>query len=281
MAVPSDVPWGRMPGPHGHDRTASCTTAGGSAVEEFRSFDGADIAYIDRGDGPTVVLHHGFASDHHGNWVTSGVVDALVGAGRRVVALDARGHGRSAKPHEPEVYADGAMQQDLGALFDHLGLDDVDLVGYSMGAIVSAHFTPQEPRVRSLVLGGVGAGITIERPPEMVEALTEGLLADDPATVTNPVARAFRDFADSTGADRRALAAIQQAGAHAAPAPVREIAVPTLVLVGRDDALVGDPQALVAFLPDAECLVIDGDHLGAVRDPAFAPAIVDWVSRGR
>lgn len=250
-------------------------------MEQFRSFDGADIAYIDRGDGPTVVLHHGFASDHEGNWVSSGVVDALLAAGRRVVAFDARAHGRSAKPHDPAAYADNAMERDLRGLFDHLALDDVDLVGYSMGAIVSAHFTPDEPRVRTLVLGGVGAGITVERPRKMVDAMTEGLLADDPSTVTNPVGRAFRAFADSTGADRRALAAIQQAGAHAAPAPVRRIAVPTLVLVGKADALVGDPQALAALIPDAECTIIDGDHLGAVRDPAFAPTIVDWVSRGR
>lgn len=250
-------------------------------MKQFESFDGTEIAYLDRGAGPTVVLHHGFAADHHGNWVAPGVVDALLDAGRRVVALDARGHGRSGKPHDPAAYADLAMERDLGALFDHLGLDDVDLVGYSMGAIVSAHFTPTDSRVRTLILGGIGAGVLRTRPSSMVGALADALETDDPASITDPTAKGFRIFAESTGADRLALAAVQRAGAHVEPVPAADISVPTLVLCGEGDVLVGAPQPLADAIAGAEVTVIGGDHLGAVADPGFVPAIVDWVSRGR
>lgn len=250
-------------------------------MEQFRSFDGTAIAYIDRGDGPTVVLHHGFAADHATNWDAPGVVDALVEAGRRVVALDARGHGQSGKPHEEAAYADGAMAKDVRALFDHLDLDDVDLVGYSMGAIVAAQVTPSEPRVRTLLLGGIGAGaLSGRRPRSWSGAVRDALLADDPSTVTDPTAKAFRTFADATGADRLALAAIQGGGGPEA-LPVGDIAVPTLVLVGEGDALVGDPRPLAEAIDSAECKVIGGDHLGAVGDPDFVPSVVEWVSRGR
>ena len=248
-------------------------------MEHFTSFDGTEIAYLDEGSGPPVVLHHGFAADHHGNWVAPGVVAALVAEGRRVVALDARGHGQSGKPHDPDAYADHAMENDLAGLFDHLGLADVDLVGYSMGAIVSAHFTPTDDRVRSLILGGIGGAVTRGRPRSRSEGLADALTAEDPASVTDPTGRAFRAFADSTGADRHALAAIARSGTHDDPPPLGAISVPTLVLVGSGDTLVGDPRQLAEAVKGAQCTVIGGDHLGAVVDPGFTPAILDFVRR--
>ena len=134
-------------------------------METFRSFDGLEIAYLDAGHGPAVILSHGFAADHRINWVVPGVVDALVAAGRRVVAPDARGHGRSAKPHDPEAYAGDAMGRDIQALLDHLGLTQVDVVGYSMGSLVSARLVPLEPRAHSLILGGVGGRMGQVRRP--------------------------------------------------------------------------------------------------------------------
>jgi len=88
--------------------------------------------------------------------VATGVVDSLVEAGRRVFAPDARGHGESAKPHDPGAYANDAMVRDIQSLMDYASLEPVDVVGYSMGAIVAGRLAPRDPRVRSLVLGGVG-----------------------------------------------------------------------------------------------------------------------------
>ncbi len=246
------------------------------SLQQFDSFDGTEIAYLDAGAGPAVFLLHGFAAEHGVNWVGPGVVDALVAAGRRVVAADARGHGRSGKPHDPAAYAGDAMVRDAQALMDHLGVEEVDVVGYSMGSLVSSRLVPMEPRARSLILGGVGGRLGGDERPMNRTALADALETDDPDTIGDPVAKLFRAFADSTGADRLALAAIQRApvGDRAA---LEAIAVPTLVVTGDKDVLVGPPDLLADKIPGATFTVISGDHLTAVYDPAFPRAIVDFI----
>jgi pimeloyl-ACP methyl ester carboxylesterase len=247
-------------------------------MESFSSFDGSDIAYLDTGHGPAVLLLHGFAADHRVNWVQPGVVDALVADDRRVIAPDARGHGKSAKPHDPASYAGDAMVHDVQALLDHLHLDSVDVVGYSMGSLVSARLVPFEPRAHSLLLGGVGARLGGERRPMNSSTIADALETDDPSAVEDPAARAFRRFADLTGADRLALAALQRAPLGER-AELDKIGVPTLVLTGDQDLLVGPPDALAAKIPGATYKVISGDHLTAVNDPAFAGSIVEFIRR--
>jgi pimeloyl-ACP methyl ester carboxylesterase len=246
-------------------------------METFRSFDGLEIAYLDAGRGPAVILSHGFAADHRINWVVPGVVDALVASGRRVVAPDARGHGRSAKPHDPEAYAGDAMERDIQTLMDHLELTQVDVVGYSMGSLVSARLVPLEPRARSLILGGVGGRMGQVRRPANRGAIARALEAGDSGAGDDPGARAFRQFAERTGADRLALAAIQRAPVGA-PSALGDIAVPTLVLTGDAYALVGTPDALVRKIPGATSQLLRGNHLSAVGDPAFARSIVDFIA---
>ncbi|MCU1391197.1 MAG: hypothetical protein JWL72_4535 [Ilumatobacteraceae bacterium] len=250
----------------------------------FTSSDGLQIAYDDWGSDtsrPPVLLHHGFAANANLNWVLPGVVAALTDSGRRVVALDARGHGRSDHPHDPAFYGEAKMAADVAALADVLGVDEFDLVGYSMGAIVALVVGSTEPRVRRLVIGGVGAGV-VERGGVDTRALAPDLLqaalrADDPATITDPTAASFRRFADHTGADRFALAA-QAARVHRSPIDLDRITAPTLVLAGRDDPLAVRPHVLAEAIPGAQLTVIDGDHLGAVGAPAFAPTIVAFVN---
>jgi pimeloyl-ACP methyl ester carboxylesterase len=246
-------------------------------METFRSFDGLEIAYLDAGRGPAVILSHGFAADHRINWVVPGVVDALVASGRRVLAPDARGHGRSAKPHDPEAYAGDAMGRDIQALMDQLELTQVDVVGYSMGSLVSARLVPLEPRARSLILGGVGGRMGQVRRPANRGAIARAMEADASGAGDNPGARAFRQFAERTGADRLALAAIQRAPVGA-PAALGDIAVPTLVLTGDADALVGPPDVLARKIPGATYKLLHGNHLSAVSDPAFASSIVDFIA---
>lgn len=246
-------------------------------MEHFNSFDGLEIAYLDVGDGAPVVLLHGFAADHYSNWVATSVVDDLVASGRRVLAPDARGHGESEKPHESEAYGDDAMAKDVQALLDHLDLDHVDVVGYSMGAIVAGRLTPREPRVRSLVLGGVGGEWTGSERPLDYLPIVDALETEHPDAIASPVARAFRKFADSTGADRWALAANQRSRS-AEKTDVGLITVPTLVLSGDTDSLAGSPELLAKRIPTATFRVLKGNHLSAVRDPEFSRSIVAFVN---
>lgn len=249
-------------------------------IRRFESFDGTSIAYLDAGSGRPVMLLHGFAADHVANWVQPQVVEALIGAGHRVIAPDARGHGASAKPTDPQRYADDAMVRDARALLDHTGLGAVDIVGYSMGALVSARLVLVEPRARSVVLGGIGAGLAGERRLERA-GIADALVAEDPSSIPNPVAKAFRAFAERTGADRHALAAIQRAPRPPEPTRVEAIGVPTLVVAGDRDLLVGSPNALADRIPGATARVVRGDHLTAVFDPAFRAAIVEFLAEQR
>ncbi|MGE5597160.1 MAG: alpha/beta fold hydrolase, partial [Hyphomicrobiales bacterium] len=107
---------------------------------------GLTINYIDEGQGQPIVLVHGFASSLQGNWRATGVVDALVNDGRRVVALDCRGHGRSDKPHDPEAYGGTKMADDVVNLADHLGIEKPDLMGYSMGGGIAASLLARFPQ---------------------------------------------------------------------------------------------------------------------------------------
>lgn len=254
-------------------------------MSTFRSDDGLRIAYRTwgAGHGVPVVLHHGFGASAEVDWARTGVVGALTAAGRRVVALDARGHGASDKPHDPARYGERRMADDVVALLDEIGAPSVDLVGYSMGAVVALQTAAREPRVRRLVAGGIGAAAVelggVDTRVLDPEALVHALLTDDPASITDAGAAAFRGLADETGADRLALAA-QASTLHRRRIPFAEITVPTLVLAGRDDPLAVRPEILAAALPDGVLRLVDGDHGAALHGADFREAIVAFVGGG-
>lgn len=247
----------------------------------FQATDGITLSYSSRGTGPVVLLHHGFIADSRTNWVLPGIVDALVAAGRRVVTIDARGHGESEKPHDSARYGEARMAEDVMTLADLLDEPaGYDLVGYSMGAIVSLIVATRDSRVRSVVASGVGSAVVelggVDTRAVGGPALADALLADDPATIS-PAAVGFRAFVDAVGGDRVALAA-QARSLHAAPIPLGTITVPAMVLAGRDDHLATRPEVLAGAIPGAVLRVVPGDHLGAVREPEFLHALTGFLS---
>ncbi|MDD9932815.1 MAG: alpha/beta hydrolase [Myxococcales bacterium] len=252
-------------------------------MKSFKSFDGTRIVYEQwgqEGAGPWVVLHHGFIADARLNWVLPGVVDALVRAGRRVTALDARSHGGSDKPTEAERCGELNMARDLEALFDLLGEDAIDLVGYSMGAVVALIVASREARIRRLVVGGVGEGVVVcggvDRRVIDPAELTEALRALDASTIGDPAAAGFRALVDATGADREALIAHCQA-VHQSPIALDAIGAPTRVIAGEADPLAVRPEVLVDAIPDATLTRVPGDHQLAVATPKFATTLVDFL----
>ena len=234
----------------------------------FRN-DDLELAYFDDGDpaGDPVLLIHGFASSASVNWVYPGWLRTLGDAGYRVIAIDNRGHGQSDKPHDPDVYHPTAMAGDAAALLNHLGLPNAHVMGYSMGARISAFLAVEHPdHVRSLVFGGLGIGMC-----DGVgdwDPIADALLAASLDDVSHERGRMFRTFADQTGSDRLALAAcIRTSRDLVRREDIAKVDAPTLIGVGTKDDIAGSPVELAALMPNAVALDIPNrDHMLAVGD---------------
>jgi pimeloyl-ACP methyl ester carboxylesterase len=262
-------------------RSRACIGEGiayGRGVLQF-DHDDVTLAFLDEGEGEPIVLVHGFASNKEVNWVYPGWVTTLTRAGRRVIALDNRGHGESTKLYDPAAYHSAIMAEDIRALLDHLRLSRADVMGYSMGARNTAFLAlAHGDRARSAVLGGLGMGLVDGA--GLPDTIAAALEAPTRAEVSDPTDRMFRTFAEQTHSDLRALAAcIRGSRQTLTRAEVATIAVPILVAVGSIDGIAGSPEELAALMPSAQALVIPGrDHMLAVGDRLFKASVVDFLA---
>jgi pimeloyl-ACP methyl ester carboxylesterase len=239
-----------------------------------------EIAYLDEGEGDPIVLVHGFASTKNVNWVYPTWVSELKKNGRRVIAFDNRGHGDSAKLYDPAAYDIATMAGDIGALMDHLNIERADIMGYSLGARMTAVLAQSQPaRLRSAIFGGIGIGLIEGGGPgaNVVAALEAPSLED----VADPVGRTFRAFADQTRSDRLALAACLRGSRRLMTRDeAAGIAVPVLIAVGTTDEIAGSAAALAKVIPGAEVLDIPNrDHMRAVGDKVYKAGVLEFLSR--
>ncbi|MEX3009389.1 alpha/beta fold hydrolase [Hoeflea sp. TYP-13] len=240
---------------------------------------GVRIAYLDVGprDGYPVLLIHGFASTAHVNWVFTGWVRMLSELGYRVIALDNRGHGGSEKLHDPSGYTPDLMASDSLALLEFLAIERAHVMGYSMGARLSAFLALAAPElVSTLVFGGLGSGMT-----EGVGdwgPIADALLAPSIGDVTDATGRAFRAFADQTRSDRQALAAcIESSRTLVVPAQLARLTMPALVAVGTRDDIAGSAEVLAGQLPDGRAFdIANRDHMLAVGDRSYKAAVAQF-----
>jgi pimeloyl-ACP methyl ester carboxylesterase len=240
-----------------------------------------EIAYLDEGEGDPIILVHGFASSKGVNWVYPGWVSELTKNGRRVIALDLRGHGDSSKLYDPEQYSIEILAGDVVALMDHLRIERADIMGYSLGSRITAVLARSQPqRLRSAILGGIGIGLIKGGGPG--ENVAEALEAPSLDDVSDPVGRTFRAFADQTRSDRRALAACLRGSRRLMTSEeAASIAVPVLIAVGTTDEIAGSADELGKVIPGSQVLNIPNrDHMRAVGDKVYKAGVLDFLSRG-
>ncbi len=252
-----------------------------TSIEHFDS-QGVDIAYFETGGGSDktpVLLIHGFASNAQTNWVGPNWVQTLKGAGYRVIAIDNRGHGYSAKLYNLEDYSAPIMAEDVYHLLNHLGIAKAHVIGYSMGARISAFLTLAHPdRVEKVVFGGLGYNMV--RGMAGTGPIAHALEADSLQAVTNPTARTFRLFAEQTKSDLKALAAcIRSSRAPLTAEMIAGITNPVLVAVGEQDVIAGSADELANLIPGAKAFTIPNrDHMKATGDKAFKDAVLKFLA---
>lgn len=244
---------------------------------------GARIAFDDFGPGnatKTIVLIHGFASNRFENWRRLGWYGAFERKRHRVLALDCRGHGESEKLVDPAAYSRENLIADVVGLLDLAGVPTADVMGYSMGARVALAVAREHPRrINHLVLGGIGDRIF--DPPNAGGAMAQAMECVDADSISDPLLRSFRQFADEQGEDRRSLAAFSRASPQFASDTrmgVRELHLPALVVAGTRDTLAGDPEVLADVLPNGRAVSLPGcDHFSAIPHALFKAAVFDFL----
>jgi pimeloyl-ACP methyl ester carboxylesterase len=249
-------------------------------MARFAVSGGIDLAYEVLGEGPPIVLVHGFASSRFVNWRGPGWYETLTRAGRQVIAFDVRGHGESDKPHAIEAYDEGELARDVVRLLDHLGHAQADMMGYSMGGFITLRLLHDDPgRVRRAIIAGVGENY-YGRGRLETDAIAAGLRARDVSEVTGAVPRQFRLFAEQGKNDLAALALCMTRRRHSFTA--REfgmLRVPLMIVVGANDTVTGPPGALAEALPAARVVIVPGrDHMTSVGDKVFKTAVLEFLS---
>ncbi|MDQ6744137.1 MAG: alpha/beta hydrolase [Candidatus Dormibacteraeota bacterium] len=228
--------------------------------------------------GRPIVLVHGFCSDYELNWVGSRWQETLVGAGRRVLGLDCRGHGHSEKPHDPAAYRLDTMAADVVRLLDHLDVQVADYLGYSMGARIGLEAAARSAdRLGRVVLGGLGQIAGTGR----AELIARRMRGDE--SVQDPAAESFYRFAVARPInDLEALACCilgQQQDLQ--PPELGSIRVPVAIIAGDQDPIARGAPELAAQIPGARYVAIEGrNHMNAVPARQFKSAALEFLFGG-
>ncbi len=239
----------------------------------------ADIAYHEEGEGSPILLIHGFASKASINWMGVNWVTTLVEAGFRVVAMDNRGHGESQKFYGQDDYTLVKMAEDASELLSYLNIEQADIMGYSLGARISATMANNHPgQVKRLILAGNGYNM-IEGGFDTSE-IYDGLMAETIDDVKTKIGIEFRAFAQQTKSDLRALAACIRGGRnHISRSVFETLPHETLVTVGTKDTVAIDGEKLASIIPNGKFMAIpERNHMNAVGDKAYKQNVLEFLS---
>ncbi len=246
------------------------------AIHYFTSSDGVELAWRETGAGRSVILLHGLFSDSNVNWVKFGTAERIAGDGYRVITPDLRAHGLSGKPHEPEHYPKGILARDLRELIAHLGLEDFDLGGFSLGARTTVEGVGEGLRPRRAILGGAGLQ-GLRNWKRRKTFFLEAIALFDQVQRSDPHWLSIQ-FMKSQGVDRVASAHLLESFEDAFVEWLDAFTMPTLVVCGDKDDDNGSAEELANVLPNAVFKEIPGTHMSSVTRPEFGDAIASFLA---
>ena len=240
----------------------------------FTSSDGLKIHYLELGTaGTPVILIHGYTANAEGKWFKSGIAQALASK-HRVIAIDARGHGKSDKPHDPEKYGP-RMANDVIELMDHLKLAKAHIHGYSMGGAMLTQILARHPqRLITAIYGGSG-------PQETDPAVIAQVPKDEAAPAANdPNAPRGENWASYPGYDRAALDAVQKYAWQPADRDIdlTTVTVPVLSLVGGYDNPNARTHRVKRQVKGAQIVILPKETHGSVHlNPVYTQTLVKFI----
>lgn len=222
---------------------------------------GMRIWYEARGEGEPLVLLHGFTSSS-AHWKVYGYASALEKT-HRVVLIDLRGHGKSARPHDRDAYALEHRLADIDAVLDELGIASAHFCGFSMGGWLSYAMAARSPaKVKSLIIGGA-------HPYEESFAAFAGIDGSDPDAF---IAALENFLGEAIPTEMRRMMLLNDLRALCAAATDREnlqpalagLQVPQMMFVGELDQRLAAVQR-AALQMNARLLVVPGvAHAGTL-----------------
>ena len=243
----------------------------------FAGRDGVELACRETGSGRPLILLHGFMGA--GSHMLDGWAGPFVEQGRRVVLPDFRGHGDSAKPHDPPAYPPDVLADDGLALVEHLGLGDgdYDLGGYSLGARIVLRMLVRGAKPGRAIVAGQGLA-KVSGPQgggatyRVLTALADGV-AIEPGSRDALIAQ----WISKLGADPRALLHVPDSLVPTPEDALRQITIPALVAIGDRDER-SDADELAARLGDARFIRVPGGHESAFAAPELAAAMAAFLA---
>lgn len=278
--------------------TAAAPAFAAAPQDRFADLGGVKIRYIEEGKGEPVVLLHGGGSNLE-TWVAAGVV-ANLARDYRVIAFDARGHGKSDKPHDPKAY--GREQAlDVVRLLDTLKLKRAHIVGFSLGGSTTSQLLTLHPErfLTATLIGGPGRypwtaedqqRVEVEASEIAKECISRSRMYRQAPAGGKPTEDDYRQRAEACRADRDfdPLSTAASLRAYRDQALTEEqlksVKVPTLLVVGDLDHALKPTQRLKQLRPDTTTLVVveGASHTGArgiQRDARLVPAIREFLAR--
>ncbi|QNM83110.1 alpha/beta fold hydrolase [Sphingomonas sabuli] len=247
-----------------------------TAPQHWTASDGVDLVYREMGEGRPAILVHGLFSSADMNWIRFGHAAEIAGRGFRVIMPDLRAHGDSGKPHDPVHYPDGILARDLAELVAHLGLDDYDLGGFSLGARTTVEAVGRGLKPGKAFLGGMGLG-GLQRWQRRKHFFLEAIAQFDTSSRGDPHWLSIQ-FMKTMKVDRAAAALLLDSFVDCEDGWLGAFTMPTLVVLGTEDGDNGSGEELAAALPDGTFRAVPGTHMSSVSEAEFGRAIADFLA---